>query len=103
MPFGRFRGRPVRELEPGYCLWLLANCDLRPDLEWAARQRILEWLGEAPSTYPPARTELADFTGTLRAVRRKLAAVHHPDRGGSRDFMAGVNVALDEAERALRQ
>lgn len=35
MPFGKHRGREVHRMPKGYLRWMLANCDLSPELRRA--------------------------------------------------------------------
>jgi uncharacterized protein (DUF3820 family) len=38
MPFGKYRGLPLRKLKASYLGWVLENCDdLQPELERAIR------------------------------------------------------------------
>lgn len=32
---------------------------------------------------------------TVKSARRKLALIHHPDRGGEKDTLARINAAAD--------
>jgi hypothetical protein len=37
----------------------------------------------------------------LGSLRRKLAMQYHPDRGGNKDIMVGINLALDAVLKLL--
>jgi hypothetical protein len=41
--------------------------------------------------------------GTIEAANRRLAQKHHPDRGGSAEAMAELNIAKDRVARGWRR
>lgn len=41
MPIGRFEGRPISTIEPGYLRWLIAESAAEPSVRQAARQELL--------------------------------------------------------------
>ncbi|AOG03151.1 J domain-containing protein [Bosea sp. RAC05] len=77
------------------------------EFEQAAAERVFD-PDEPIHPEPPRRgwwtTLGVSPDATIEEVNRawrKLTAIHHPDRGGSDDAMAKVNVARDEAHRDL--
>src|SRR5262245_41818679 len=40
MPFGKHKGRPVRDLDTGYLRWALKECDLKPQLYDAVKSEL---------------------------------------------------------------
>ena len=98
MSFGKYKGFPIDEIPAAYRVSLIQNTKLDADLEAELRASLARWANPLPT--PPTRP--TDLVGKLRSIRRRLAQQHHPDRAGDPGVMAGINLALDEVERALR-
>lgn len=97
MPFGRYRGTPLRDLPDGYLGWL-ASIALRPRLRAAVeaeidrRDRGRTWPTVALPKPCPAPETARELIG---AGLRALARQHHPDAGGSHEDMVRVTVVAD--------
>jgi hypothetical protein len=101
MPFGKYRGVPLRDIPLEYLGWLL-TIDLRPALEESVRSEIERRTVryEAPSyIYArclPKGVRVSDVLALIDAGRRSLAKRHHPDvAGGDTETMQTINRAAD--------
>jgi hypothetical protein len=100
MPFGKFQGSLVSDLETWYLRWLVQGNELRNE---RIREAIVKELERRPATAesepqpPPQRRPRKPRAGTwepiLRAWYRDLALEFHPDRGGSLEAMQVINRA----------
>ena len=114
MPFGRFKGQPLEELDDDYLWWLHSLGDLRQplrdavDAEFERRKRSQGqdyyrrygssdgWNrngndkdeGEPPTYHTSGPPELAKEL--VEAGFKTLARTHHPDVGGTNDGMRQV-------------
>jgi uncharacterized protein (DUF3820 family) len=82
MPFGKFRGVEVADLPLDYLEWLRKLGDLRVRLSEDVRKMAEE---------------------ILASGYRKVAALHHPDRGGEGKTMTLVNLAAEWLRQRLRE
>ena len=112
MPFGKFKGRGVYQLnspeERRYLTWFL---DAIQDITPALRIAVLYQLGFLPMHEAPPLPEWAavlelrlpirpdDVKGAYRAMAKK----YHPDAGGSEEQMQRLNSARAQAAAYLRQ
>lgn len=112
MPFGKFKGRAVHQMdqpeEQRYLTWFLGNVDRFPEPLYFT---ILYCLGRLPMHEQPpipawaALLELrypicsADVKGAYRALAKK----YHPDAGGSDEQMKLLNAARAQATAYLSQ
>jgi hypothetical protein len=106
MPFGKYKGRLLRELPDQYLEWLSALNDLRPPL----RQRIVDEQRrrkfEGQWTTPPVAKSAVNPEPTLTAKivekgYRTLAKQIHPDHGGDNRMMQRLNDAVEWLRRRL--
>jgi hypothetical protein len=101
MPFGKFRGRPLRDVPDDYLGWLADNVDMKPRLR-AAVNRELEVREANTMTksvgQPPARV---DVEGVIRTWYRGLCMTYHPDHGGDHDGLAMR--AINDAHNRLKK
>lgn len=90
MPFGKHKGKDLREVPDDYLLWVLDKCDAAsPTLKSAIRQRL--GVGEpSPASAPPPGSGVA-IEAVVRAWVRQMTLKYHPDRGGSHEAMIAVN------------
>ena len=91
MPFGKHRGKQLRDVPEPYLVWVLDNCnDISPTLRWAIEE-VLEIRQDEPASGVPALpiAELVD------PWYRRLATEFHPDLRGTHDGMVAVNRAKD--------
>ncbi|HXH20483.1 MAG TPA: DUF3820 family protein [Dehalococcoidia bacterium] len=99
MPFGRWRGHPLRELPTSYLAWLWDEADLREPLAGAVRAELARRLGlEAETRIVPRRPPEALLPAVREIVRvgyREVARRAHPDVGGDAGLMRDVNGARD--------
>lgn len=94
MPFGKYRGEPLSELDTGYLAWLIENVTLREPLLSEVR-RELDSRGSfghcdlLTLRISPDQAALAKEVFNLGF--RQAALRHHPDKGGSSDTMKDLN------------
>src|SRR5687768_15107344 len=87
MPFGKYRGRALRELPDSYVTWL-RGLDLREPLRTALLQEVERRRGNGPD--PKLAEDLVE------RGRRSLAKSLHPDiAGGSHDQMLALQRTAD--------
>lgn len=103
MPFGKHRGKELRDIPDDYLLWVLGNIEyLNPVLRREIERRlgILEDrpAGHHPGHLDPIRARVND---AVNRCRRRLAAGLHPDRGGDTRLMQLANEAIDELAAAV--
>lgn len=105
MPFGRYKGVLIADLDDGYLTWLHDHVDLREPLksaiqaEYALRFSSHHKSGKAR----PLDAEMRQMaTEIVSAGYRKLAMEHHPDHGGETRTMQLVNRAADFLRQAVR-
>jgi Putative quorum-sensing-regulated virulence factor len=101
MPFGRYKGRDLRELPDAYLRWLMELPDLYGSLrdavedEWRRRK---EPKRERPRE-PPTRHSASDLRDVIDEIvtagYRAVAFKHHPDREGTTAQMQRINMARD--------
>jgi uncharacterized protein (DUF3820 family) len=46
MPFGKFKGTPIEDLDDGYLQWLAENMDNKPDIQQEAENQLTLRRGE---------------------------------------------------------
>jgi Putative quorum-sensing-regulated virulence factor len=85
MPFGRYRGHRLDELDDSYLAWLYTLDGLRQPLRGRVREEFFRRKrsdAAAGNGRPPEHT-----TELIEAGFKVLARKHHPDVGGSEDAM----------------
>ena len=82
MPFGKYKGRPLRDIPEDYLAWLLDNCELKPTLRQAVTAA-LNLNCERPQT--------SLTTEVVGQWYRRMAMEFHPDRRGSHESMKVIN------------
>lgn len=92
MPFGKFKGQRLADVDTGYLEWLLENCALRESLKSAVKAELdrREW-NQSPD--PLHSSEIT--TDIVNTWHRRLAVKFHPDKGGSHAAMVAVNAGRD--------
>ena len=85
MPFGKYKGRELRDVPDSYLLWLLDNCE---DISPTLREAIERHLDGGNRNLPVEKALVDQWYG-------RLAREFHPDCGGSHDAMKAVNRAKD--------
>lgn len=83
MPFGKFKGYEIEEIEPQYLEWLVENVPLRGPLKRA--------VFEAVNTLPYRDEIEAPAPERVKVVFRELAMKYHPDRGGNEEAQKALN------------
>jgi hypothetical protein len=79
MPFGKYKNRPIDEIDPSYLEWVLANCQgISLDLKRAIRRRLGLEVGDDPKD-----REIAELQAHIRDLRQKItvASLEAYDRG----------------------
>lgn len=98
MPFGKYKGRRLRDLPDDYLDWL-TTIDLRPRLHAAVwneiRRREDGSSGRARGSSSLTCPEPAVAQEIVGAGLRSLARRYHPDKGGSHEDMLKVNACAD--------
>jgi hypothetical protein len=85
MPFGKFKGENVSDIEDGYLAWCLDNVvDLAPTLRKAMEQQLGLCQPPGPS-----------FELIVGGWYRQMAKRFHPDSGGTHAQMIAVNAGRD--------
>lgn len=101
LPFGKFSGQRITEVESWYLTWLVEQPWLRTRYG-LLRRAILDELERRDDDQTADAPEGAGDCIVIPRPRfnqwfRKLTARFHPDvRGGSHDAMQALNVARDE-------
>lgn len=92
MPFGKYRGEKLTDIDIGYLGWLLESCDLREPLRSAVKAELerREW-NQSPD---PLRSNTIT-TDIVNTWHRRMAVKFHPDKGGSHEAMKAVNFGRD--------
>jgi hypothetical protein len=97
MPFGKHKGKFLRDIPTNYLEWLFRECNLRHPLltavQWELSSRAEDELDdEFPERFtPPA----PPWTDLIRQWHREMALQFHPDRGGHPEAMKAINHAVD--------
>ena len=106
MPFGRHRGRLVRDLPDHYLIWLINNVALYGDLRCAVEAeyeaRDLQHTGSSVIVLRPEQRPIA--REIVDAGYHTLARRMHPDAGGTNEQMillTAVATAMREQLTAL--
>ena len=100
MPWGKFKGLPLDQIESDYLHWVANVAEatrpgLRADIEAELARRAR---AEAPPPPPSWRKPCPDATLAAEIVttgQRTLAKRHHPDVGGNLRVMQLVNAVAD--------
>jgi hypothetical protein len=98
MPWGKFKGRPIDQVESSYLAWLIDNAE---SLDENLRCAIGEELGRryAPKPTPCPEPEIA--ANVISAGVRSLAKTAHPDIGGDTRQMQLINAVADWLRQQL--
>lgn len=109
MPFGKYKGRLLRDLPDWYLDWLCALDDLRNPLKDALEKESARRATEArqhdqrierlPDTCPDP--QIADQI--VNAGLRTLARRHHPDAGGDHSRMVMVNLCAEWLREQIKR
>jgi hypothetical protein len=110
MPFGKYKGRALRDVPDNYLGWLLDECDLKPRLRHAVEQELDT--REENALYGSAAAQedshnamarfRSDLASKVRQWRRECAMRFHPDKSSYEPaVMAAINDAADRLERLI--
>jgi len=92
MPFGKYRGVQVTELQFNYLQWL-TSIELMEPLRTVVREEYDKRLHDQSRWEGPIDLKVIDEI--ISAGVRGLARVHHPDVGGDHQTMALINNTAD--------
>lgn len=109
MPFGKYRGLPIKDIPPDYCHWLLNNgYDLEDDLVEGIKQalhgRRLEYLYERHKAYKKQKRQAKSKRGIVAAIaEQNLMAAQIIARGPYQGLMAEWAARILAAEPVRRR
>jgi hypothetical protein len=110
MPFGKYKGRALRDVPDNYLGWLLDECDLQPRLRRAVEKELdtreenaLYGVTTSQQDLEAAIAQLRnDLAGKIREWRRECAMRVHPDRSHYEPaVMAAINDAADRLQELV--
>jgi len=104
LPFGKYKGRLVREVPTSYLEWATETVTLPPGLREAIREELERRRrhSRANGRASPLALAVPDPEVALEVItagKRALALKYHPDRGGQTERMRKV---LEAAEALTR-
>jgi hypothetical protein len=100
MPFGKYKGLPLKTVPTGYLCWLLSECDLSAWLKRAVEDELDYRAGEfRPSERPAEANVPASLSRIVQQWYRGLVMDYHPDRGGDTKAMQAINDAFDRLKK----
>jgi hypothetical protein len=101
MPFGRFKGVLVADLDDDYLRWLRDAIELREPLRTVVHAEYRHRFAKPADQAVPqeVRTMAAEL---ITAGYRRLALQYHPDHGGETKSMQLVNRAADFLRQITR-
>jgi hypothetical protein len=120
MPFGKYRGRHLREIGIDYLRWCLVqlrNMDeslrfsIREELDWRAGRSRGTKSSESTAGHTASETTAepnnvlpgaSAIDGVVTDWYRRMALVNHPDRGGHVEAMQAINAANEQLRVMLR-
>lgn len=83
MPSGKYEGRPISTIEPGYLRWLVSESAAEPAVRKAAEQELMRRTGDNPLTAPPARRDphrgQPDPAPSAKRIMNPLPQAANPD------------------------
>ena len=97
MPWGKYKDQLLRDIPPKYLLYVLRS---RRPLPPGLRREIRELLGEEAAGVDQAPST-GDWQALLRRWHREMVLRFHPDRGGSHEAMAALNLAYERLKELL--
>jgi Putative quorum-sensing-regulated virulence factor len=109
MPFGKYKGEDLEDVDTSYLRWLRDKTDLDGWLANAVRKELLSRDDEPPgyshqetrrAEPPPQRS---DLLAIVSRWHRQLSRQFHPDAGGDERGMTAVNVGRDLLLELLRE
>ncbi len=116
MPFGRYKGYQLRDIDTDYLYWLVKKVACSPGLLLDVRAELAlrearayggyanpeqSGCAQAPARLPTSVTIEAAME-IISAGRRAAAKRHHPDVGGNTSTMSSVNATCDWLEEQIR-
>jgi hypothetical protein len=110
MPWGKYQGMLLSEIESGYLVWVAESADhVKPDLYDAIIEELRSRFGGSPPPPPPSspwRTPCPDpvlATRVVSAGLHALARQHHPDVGGDTQTMQKLNAVAEWLKATVPQ
>jgi len=98
MPWGKFRGYPLEDIESSYLVWVLESCErARPELVGAILRELQTRFGSPPPPPPSSSSVRKTCPDPALAAQlistglRVLAQKFHPDKGGDTATMQKLN------------
>ena len=92
IPFGKYRGKQVKELPFNYLEWL-TSIELLEPLRTKVKEEYERRLFDQSRWEGPIDLKVVDEI--ISAGVRSLARTHHPDSGGDHEKMVQINNAAD--------
>jgi len=97
MPWGKFKGEDLEDIESSYLLWVLENCEIKPGLEVAIHAELRDRFGgiAAPAPEKLDKRHRPMAQEILKAGYRAVLQRVHPDHGGKHDDTIAVQAAYE--------
>ena len=113
MPFGKYKGLPLKSIPFSYLRWVLDNCDrISLDLKIAIVQTLNQQPQheehqnnqerqkyQEPKKQQEHQASQVNWEEVVKKWHRTLMMRHHPDRGGTNEAMH----LIDQAKKLLEQ